>query len=430
MDSDLISNILIFLGFVVISAVFSSAETSYSSLNTIRLTNEAHEGDQRAKQVLELEAQFDQLLSSILIGNNIANIASSAIATVFFVKLNPIYGPAIATGVTTFILLLFGEITPKLVAKLMPERLAKLLAPFLRMMMFIFTPINWILSMWQKMVRRFINVEEEPSISEEELLFLVDEAKDEGSLEDDEHQLVRAAIQFDDINISAIYTPRVDVVAFDVHSTDEEIEQLFHRYPYSRLIVYEDTIDNVIGAMHERDFHRYIRAKQHNNLTKVTKFSLLTEVLFVPSVMILSELLRLMQQEQIHMGIVVDEHGGMMGIVTMEDVLEELVGEIFDERDVEENKIRPTDNPNIFQVEGSTELVKFFDAFSIEDEHSWISSTVGGFVIEQFGHVPEVGDQLIFHHLLLTVSAAQKRKITSITVEIKEDKLKSEETDD
>lgn len=231
MDSQQINSILFFAILILLSAFFSSSETAFTSVSRIRLQNEADNGDKKAKNALSLQKQFDSLLSTILIGNNLVNIASSAIATVFFLQLFPTYGATIATVVTTILLLLFGEITPKISAKTDPESFAKASAPFLKILMALFKPFVWVFDKWQQFIKKMIPLSANHTISEAELLSIVDEARSGGSIELEEHQLVKAAIEFDDKDISNILTPRVDVIGFDVHDSDEDIQELFAQTP-------------------------------------------------------------------------------------------------------------------------------------------------------------------------------------------------------
>jgi len=410
------SSILIFFVLVLLSAYFSSSETAFTSASRIRLKNEAKNGDNRAKLAYDLQEKYDSLLSTVLIGNNIVNIASSSIATIFFVELYPTYGATIATLVTTAILLLFSEIAPKLIAKISPEPLAKFSAPILRILMVIFTPLVWLVGQWQNFIRKIVPVDTDSAISEEELLSIVDEARTGGSIESDEHRLVKAAIEFDDVDVSRIVTPRVDVIGFDIEASDEEIERKYEQTPYSRLIVYEDTIDNVVGILHEKDFYRYSKAKNNNTLKYSSLESLLTEVFFVPPVIPLSELLKTMQREQVHMAIVVDEHGGTLGIATMEDALEELVGEIWDETDTVKQEVKELDEDKGYLIRGTYSLEKLFHLFDREAENQWLSNTVNGFIIEQLERVPQTGDQFEYKELSFKITDAQKRRVNEVII--------------
>ncbi|MDN6639422.1 MAG: hemolysin family protein [Tetragenococcus sp.] len=417
MDSSQLTSIILFIICILLSAYFSSSETAFTSLSKIRLKNEAKDGDKRAGETMKLQEKFEALLSTVLIGNNLVNIAGSAIATVFFVNLFPRYGATIATIATTVLLLLFSEIAPKLLAKLAPERVAKLSTPILKLLMFLFKPLVWLLSQWQQFVKKLVPVGATQSISEEELLSLVDEAQMEGSIEYDERRLVKAAIEFDDVDVSSILTPRVDVMGIDIEESDEKIEQVFEQNVYSRLIVYEETIDNVIGVLHEKNFHRYLRVKTRKDSKVPTIESLLSEVLFVPPTMKLSDLLKMMQRDKNHMAVVVDEYGGTLGVATMEDALEELVGEIWDETDVVQKEVEVVEEGKTYKIKGSYSLDKMFDLFNIHTNEEWLSNTVSGFVIEQLEKVPATNDSFVFDHLYFTVLNAQNRRVNEVLIE-------------
>lgn len=417
MDSNHIKSILFFIILVILSAFFSSSETAFTSASRIRLQNESDNGDKKASTALGLQKKFDSLLSTILIGNNLVNIASSAIATVFFMELFPTYGATISTIVTTIMLLLFGEITPKLLAKISPESIAKSFAPILKLIMNLFKPIVWLFDKWQKFVKRIFPMSDNSAISEEELLSIVDEARLGGSIETEEHQLVRAAIEFDDIDVSTIITPRVDVIGFDINNTDEEITELFSRTPYSRLVVYDEDVDNVVGTIHVKDFYRYINAKKQDQLRYNSFKNLLTKPLFVPPTLPLSDLLAALQQAHTHVGIVIDEYGGMMGIATMEDALEELVGEIWDESDIVRAEIRQLDNKEKYLVQGTYSLDKLFELFGLHDKEEWLSTTVSGFIIEQFERIPNNNEVFQYKDLEFTVVNAHQQRVNEVIVE-------------
>lgn len=416
MDSSYITSIFIFFICVFLSAYFSSSETAFTSARAVKLKTEAKNGDKRAETALKLHENFDAILSTILIGNNLVNIASSSIATIFFVSIYPTYGATIATVVTTIILLLLGEITPKLLAKLAPEKVAKTSAPILKVIAWAFTPFVWLLGKWQKIVRYFMPATDAQSLSEEELLSFVDEARIDGSIEHEEHRLVKAAIEFDDVDVSTILTPRVDVVGVDIEESDEKIEKTFDQNSYSRLIVYDESVDNVVGVLHQKDFHRYLRAKERGQLRVQSVVNLVSEVLYVPPVIKLSDLLRLMQRNKNHMAVVVDEHGGMTGIATMEDALEELVGEIWDETDTIENEFEVIEQDEQYKVKGTFSIEKLLTRLDLMIFEEGISNTLSGFVIEQLERVPESGDSFIYDGYEFKVIDAQKRRVNEVLI--------------
>ncbi len=432
MDSAHITSIIIFFICIILSAYFSSSETAFTSARAVKLKTEAKNGDRSAARAVKLQNRFEEVLSTILIGNNLVNIASSSVATIFFVSFYPTYGATISTIVTTIILLLLAEITPKLLAKLAPEKIAKLSSPILEILLVIFKPLVWLLTQWQRMIKKILPVSSVNALSEEELLSFVDEARVDGSIEHEEHRLVKAAIEFDDVDVSTILTPRVDVIGVDIEDSDDKIESTFDQHPFSRLIVYDESVDNVVGVLHQKDFHRYLRAKHRNQLRVKSVINLVSEVLYVPPVIKLSDLLRLMQRNKNHMAVVVDEHGGMTGIATMEDALEELVGEIWDETDVVENEIEELDEDvETYLVKGTYSIEKLLTQLELNLSEDWISNTVSGFVIEQLERVPKSNDSFQYEGYEFIVLDAQKRRVNEVLIKaIEKDKEIDEEESD
>ena len=418
MGTDQVTSIGIFILCIFLSAFFSSSETAFTSANQHRLKNQAEEGNRQAQQAEKLINQYEQLLSTILIGNNLVNILSSAVATVFFVQLFPIYGATISTIVTTIILLIFGEITPKLVAKLFPEKLAKQFSGILTVLNKLFSPVVWVLSQWQRLVIDLLPVKNSPSISEDELLTMLNVAKSEGTLEDDEHDLVRAAIRFDDTEVSQIITPRIDIDGIDIESSFEEIDQVFERTNHTRLAVYDGTIDELIGTIHERDFNRFV--KRHANHPESNKDlrSIISKPHYVPITMLLSDLLQFMQLNKVHLSYVIDEFGSIQGIVTMEDILERLVGDIWDEHDQIELELTEIEPQQKIQVSGLMTLEDLYDYFDKRYEGDWDSSTVSGLVMELIHRMPEVGDCVEIDQLKITVESIDNGRVMSALVEL------------
>lgn len=418
MGTDQITSIGIFILCIFLSAFFSSSETAFTSANQHRLKNQAEEGNRQAQQAEKLINQYEQLLSTILIGNNLVNILSSAVATLFFVQLFPIYGATISTIVTTIILLIFGEITPKLVAKLFPEKLAKQFSGILTVLNKLFSPVVWVLSQWQRLVIDLLPVKNSPSISEDELLTMLNVAKSEGTLEDDEHDLVRAAIRFDDTEVSQIITPRIDIDGIDIESSFEEIDQVFEQTNHTRLAVYDGTIDELIGTIHERDFNRFV--KRHANHPESNKDlrSIISKPHYVPITMLLSDLLQFMQLNKVHLSYVIDEFGSIQGIVTMEDILERLVGDIWDEHDQIELELTEIEPQQKIQVSGLMTLEDLYDYFDKRYEGDWDSSTVSGLVMELIHRMPEVGDCVEIDQLKITVESIDNGRVMSALVEL------------
>lgn len=408
MDSDSIGQILFIAMLVLMSAYFSASETAFFSMNKIRMKNMASNGNKRAELVLKLAENYDKLLSTILIGNNIVNIASSSIATVLFVKWLGNTGVSVSTAAMTILVLVFGEITPKSLAKNMPERFALFSAPILRVINIILSPLNFIFAMWQKLVYKVIKPPEDKGVTEEELLTMVEEAQNDGEIDPHESELIRNAIEFNDIEVMDIHTNRVDVVAVDVNTDKDEIERIFRQHGYSRLPVYKNSIDNIIGILNQKDFNN--ASKNDFKIEKIMNMPV-----FVVPTMKISQLLTLLQKKKSHMAVIIDEYGGTVGIVTLEDILEELVGEIWDEHDeVIENIKKVGDNK--YKVLCSSDLDNMFETFNVENEFD--IATVGGWVIQTFERIPEIGESFDYKNLHITVSKRDDRHIIEITVKI------------
>lgn len=401
MDSTCIGIIVILLILVALSAWCSSTETAYSSVNKVRLKSKAEDGNQRAQKALDLLEDYDKLLSCILIGNNIVNLTAATLGTVLFTKLLPVYGPAVSTIVLTVVVLIFGEITPKTLAKDQAERFCMRAATPLRVCMVVLTPLHLFFGLFQKLMVKLFHSQEEEGITEEELITMVEEAESEGGLEHHESELIRAAIEFNDMEVEEILTPRVDIVAAPDTVTMEELSVLFAESGYSRIPVYHTSIDNIIGLIHEKDF---FSARYHNH-TDIT--SLISKVFYTTGSAQISDLLRLLQRRKSHMAVVVDDYGGTMGIVTMEDILEELVGEIWDEHDEIIEEFKPQEDGS-YLISCSANLDDLFDRFSIRATDI-DSASISGWVLDQLGRLPVEGDHFVYENLDVTVTQLDHR---------------------
>ncbi|MCI5498261.1 MAG: hemolysin family protein [Clostridiales bacterium] len=410
MDSTCIGIIVILLILVALSAWCSSTETAYSSVNKVRLKSKAEDGNQRAQKALDLLEDYDKLLSCILIGNNIVNLTAATLGTVLFTKLLPVYGPAVSTIVLTVVVLIFGEITPKTLAKDQAERFCMRAATPLRVCMVVLTPLHLFFGLFQKLMVKLFHSQEEEGITEEELITMVEEAESEGGLEHHESELIRAAIEFNDMEVEEILTPRVDIVAAPDTVTMEELSVLFAESGYSRIPVYHTSIDNIIGLIHEKDF---FSARYHNH-TDIT--SLISKVFYTTGSAQISDLLRLLQRRKSHMAVVVDDYGGTMGIVTMEDILEELVGEIWDEHDEIIEEFKPQEDGS-YLISCSANLDDLFDRFSIRATDI-DSASISGWVLDQLGRLPVEGDHFVYENLDVTVTQLDHRRILEIRVAV------------
>ena len=397
--------LVILVGF---SAFFSASETAFSSLNQIRLKSRAEDGDSSAARVLAMAEQYDKLLSTILIGNNIVNIAAASIGTILFTRmLGAERGATVSTIVLTIIVLIFGEVTPKSLAKEMPEKVATAVSPFLVLLMALMTPLTWLFTQWKKLLGHFVHSGEADTITEGELMTMVSEAENDGELTDRESELIRSAIEFDDVEVEEILTPRVDVVAVEDDIPLEELAQTFAESGYSRLPVYHGTIDNIIGVVHEKDF--YIA-----RLKKATKIDdLVVPTLYTTGSTQISQLLRTLREQHHHLAVVVDEYGGTEGIITLEDILEELVGEIRDEHDEVTEDFRKQSDGS-WLVSGSASVDDLYEELDLPEEEDIDSNTVNGLVQEKTCHLPKVGDRFTLGEYDGVVTRTAKRRVTEV----------------
>ena len=408
MDDGSLTLLVALVILVAFSAFFSASETAFSSLNQIRLKSRAEDGDPSAARVLAMSEQYDKLLSSILIGNNIVNIAAASIGTVLFTRLlDPQRGATVSTIVLTIVVLIFGEVTPKSLAKEMPERVATAVSPFLSLLMLLLSPLTWLFTQWKKLLGHFIHSGEADTITEGELMTMVSEAESDGELTDRESQLIRSAIEFDDVEVEEILTPRVDVVAVEDTTSLEELAQTFAESGYSRLPVYHDNIDNIIGVVHEKDFY----------LAKLKKAATVEELvvptLYTTGTTQISQLLRTLREQHHHMAVVVDEYGGTEGIITLEDILEELVGEIWDEHDEVTEDFRQQSDGS-WLVAGSASVDDLFETLDLPEDEDIDSNTVHGLVQEKTRHLPKVGDHFTLDHFEGVVTRTARRRVTEV----------------
>ena len=392
---------------LLLSAYFSATETAFSSANTTRLRTLAEKGSGGAALALKLLEQYDRLLSTILIGNNIVNIATASIGTVLFVRHYGDAGATISTVVVTVVVLIFGEISPKSIAKDCAERCAMLSAPILRVLIWVLLPLNQLFSLWKKLLSRVFRLGGESKMSQEELLMLVDEVQQDGSIDRDEGELLKNAIGFSEQEAQDILIHRVDLAALPVTADKEEIAALFTQTKYSRLLIYEDSIDHILGTVHQKDFYVGcgVTDKPLRDIIAPPVFALENEPIRL--------LLKKLQQAKTHVAVVVDEYGGTCGIVTMEDILEELVGEIWDEHDEEEVFLRKL-GPDTYTVDAAMNLEDFAAYFHVKTGSEMVS--VSGWVMEQFGRVPEVGDSFTCGDLQVEVMRVENHRIEEIRV--------------
>ena len=392
---------------ITMSAYFSATETAFSSLNKTRLKVLADNGNKRAVLALKLSGDYDRLISTILIGNNIVNIMIASIGTLLFVGIYGDIGATISTVVVTIVVLIFGEITPKSIAKDTPERFALFSAPFIHFWILIMTPLNFLFSKWKKFVSRFFKTDDNTKMSHEELLLFMDDMEQDGGIDKNESELLRNALEFRELTATEILTHRVELEAVDINESHEKIARAFSQSRFSRLLVYRNTIDQIVGVLHQKDF--YINGQ----MTDQPIAEIMTEPLFVYQHTKIRDILKLFQHHKSHIAVVVDDFGGTLGIVTMEDILEELVGEIWDEHDEVEEKFVKL-GENLYRVDCSVNLEDFMEFFDIKLESDSIS--VGGWVMEQLNRVPVKGESFHVQHLGITVSDLNVHRVSFITV--------------
>ncbi len=411
MDARLSLTVIIVV-LILLSGFFSGTETAFSCANKIKLKSFVALGKKNGKRVLAFaDEKYDKLITAILIGNNIVNLTASALGTMLFATLvaDADLAATLSTVVLTVAVLIFGEITPKYFASVYPEKVCFLFYPVMQFFYWILTPFSILFSGYKKLLAKIFKLKKDDSVTDEELLSLVDEAEEVGTLKEDESELVRSALEFDDLKVEDILVPRVDVVAVEKSESMANVCALFQKYGYSRIPVYEEKIDNVVGLVHERDFFlAYLRGDE--DLSKCTQ-----EVVFATEYTRISTLLKQFQKEKIHLAVVSDEYGGTVGIVTLEDILEELVGDILDEHDEEEVYYGEVEEGG-YWVDGKCPLSEFFALYEMEEEEDvFEANTVGGWVTEERGGIPPVGESFEYKDLTVTVVKASRQLVQKIT---------------
>ncbi len=410
----MINDLIIMAFLVLMSAYFSATETAFSSMNRTRIKTMAEKGNSKAALAYRLSEKYDKLISTILIGNNVVNIAAASLGTVMFVRSYGDVGATISTVVVTVVVLIFGEITPKSIAKDCPERFATFSAPLINVLIWILKPLNLLFSLWKKFVAKLLKLENNSKMSQEELLMLVEEVQQEGSIDRSEGELLKNAIEFTERDVEQILTHRVDLAAVPITATKEEIADMFRQTKFSRLLVYEGNIDKIVGVLHQKDFYT------GRGITEKKLKSIITPAIFVMQNENINELLKKLQKEKSHIAVVLDEYGGTYGIVTMEDILEELVGEIWDEHD-EVNEFFKKTGENTYRVDASVDFEDFCEFFGISDETEMVS--LSGWLSEQLGKIPERGDCFEYSNLSVRILAVEGHRVEQISVKvIEEDK--------
>ncbi len=411
-DSIILSAVFIFF-LVLFSGFFSATETAFTSLNKTKLKLKAQSGSKPAQNALDLAGNFDSLLSTILVGNNIVNITMSVLFNNIFEQVisNAAVSGIVSVAVSTVIVLTFGEITPKMIAKENSETLAMVFGYPIKAIKIILTPITIIFAGLKWVLRKIFKQKKEDVITEEELLSMVDEAQEGGSLGEEERDLISGAIEFTDAEVGDIFVPRINIISIPIDMPMEKIKSMFLEYNFSRMPVYKGTIDGIVGMIHNIDFFTALEKGEKSIKNYINPVAIATEHMKI------SILLKNMQQQHVHMAVVVDEYGGTLGIVTLEDILEELVGEIWDEHDEVVNYFNKLTDTS-YMVDARVELDKFFEFFGIDSSETekFDSQTVSGWIMEKIGDIPKKQQTFDFENLTITVERLTARRIVSVKV--------------
>lgn len=394
---------------IIFSAYFSATETAFSTFNKIRIKNLAEKGNKKASLVMKLSDNYDTLISTILIGNNIVNILASSLATLLFVDLLKDgslkdFASTISTAVLTIIILTFGEISPKTVAKKLPESFVMFSAPLINLLVYLLFPLSFVFKQLQNLLSKIFKEKEDPGITEEELISIIEEAEEEGDIDKEESTLIKSAIEFKELEVSDIFTPRIDITAISKDASKEEIKTLFTESGYSRLPIYENDLDNVIGILYYKDFYT-VDFKEIDEIMK--------PVIYVAKSQKVNDLLKELQDKQLHLAVVMDEFGSTAGIVTLEDILEEIVGEIWDEHDEKIIEIQEIAEKE-YIVSGKANVSKFFDTLEINEEPE--AQTVNGWVMTALGKIPQENDTFESSGLQVKVLKMDGKRIENIHV--------------
>lgn len=402
---------------VIMSAYFSATETAFNTFNRIRMKNLAEKGNKKAARVIRLADNYDTLISTILIGNNIVNILASTLATLFFAgifvnaeKITEDISATISTVVMTVVVLIFGEITPKSIAKQVPERFALFAAPLINLLLYIFKPFSAVFKYWQNLVGRLFKNDDDQGMTEEELISIIEEAEEGGNIDEEESTLIKSAIEFNDLEVGDIFTPRIDITAFKLGGGKDELVSIFAESGYSRIPVYEDDLDNITGIVYYKDFFTGVYGRDAS-IDEIIK-----PVIYVTKTQKINDLLKELQEKQLHLAVVTDEYGSTAGIVTLEDILEEIVGDIWDEHDEIIEEVKQVAEKE-YIVSGKANIEKVFDELEVEfDEEEVESLTVSGWVMDNLGKVPEEGDSFEALGLNVNVLKMDGRRVEDLQI--------------
>ena len=413
MDNDNTFKIVLIIVMMILSALFSGTETAYSSVNKLRLKNYEAQCNKKASKALKLANRFDDVLTAVLIGNNIVNIASSSVSTILFVSLFGSKGAGISTAVITVLVLIFCEVMPKSYAKRNAEKLALFIASPLSVLVLLLKPSVWILNKLSSAVGSENN---SPSVTEDELKYMIDEIEEQGVIEEQESELVKSALEFDEISVNEILIPRVKIVGIEINSTIDEIKNIFSTEMYSRLPVYEKSLDDITGIITSKAFFKML-VEGKSDIREIIQ-----DVPHIPESKLISEAMKYMQRSKVHLAVVTDQYGGTKGIITLEDIIEELVGEIYDEDDeIVTNIVRLSDNR--YEVAGYVSINELAEKLSLDSDmiHTDYTSA-GGWITDVMERIPEEGESVETGIFRLTASQVKDQTVEKLIIEIKKDK--------
>ncbi len=412
---------------IILSAFFSASETAFSSVNLIRLRQYVDDGRPGAKKALNVAERFDEVLLAILIGNNIVNLASASLATIVATEVLNLgaSGAPIATAVMTVLIIIFGEILPKSYAKENSESLALSIGTIYYYMIKVMKPLIFIFMVLKDFVAKlYSKKEDEPSVTEDELNVIIDTMEEEGVLQQDEVEMLQSVLDLSETFVKDIMTPRVDVVAVDVHDSTENVKNVFFEEKYSRIPVYDESRDNIVGILYERDLFSAII--ENGSTDDLLIADVMRDPMYVSYTMRVSDLLTRLQLEKQHLAIVADEYGGTAGLVTMEDVLEEVVGEIYDEHD-EEEQLVVKKSDTLYEVKAEIELDELFDIMDIDLDIPEDAYSLGSWMYSKIEDIPEIGDMYQYHNLIFTIIEVEDRRIIRVKIEVVEPENAPEE---
>ena len=421
--------IAIILICLVFSAYFSATETAFSTFNRIKIKMMAEKGNKKAELVLKLSEDYDTLISTILIGNNIVNTLAASMATIFFGKLivNQDLAALVSTASLTILVLIFGEISPKTMAKNAPDKFCMFSAPIINVIKYILWIFSYVFQKWQALLTKVFKPEEDKGMTEEELISIIEEAEEDGGIDEEEGTLIKSAIEFGDLEVGDIFTPRIDITSLPITADKDTVANTFTESGYSRIPVYEGDLDNVVGILYYKDF--YALAKDKNtSLEEIIK-----PVIYVAKTQNVNDLMKELQEKQLHMAVVTDEYGSTAGIVTLEDILEEIVGDIWDEHDEIIEEIKEIGDGE-YEVSGMTNIEKLFDVLDMPLDDEMDASTANGWAMTVLERIPEEGDTFECGGLKVDVLKMDGRRIETLHIVDErpsdEDKDESDEDDD